>query len=138
MHRFNSHIALGALLAFSAAGTPCLADETPAAQPAASTSTVLNVKVARDKETGQLRAMTAQEEADLKANAKPVAPTIIEIRRPVTTTEYRADGSMTGKLSMADMENLELVRTPDGRSVMQHTDAASTTPAPAAAELPTE
>jgi hypothetical protein len=45
---------------------------------------------------------------------------------------------MTGKLSMADMENLELVRTPDGRSVMQHTDAASTTPAPAAAELPTE
>jgi hypothetical protein len=138
MHRYTTQIALGALVALAAAGTPCLADETPAAQPAASTPTVLNVKVARDKETGQLRAMTAQEEAELNANAKPVAPTILEVRRPVTTTVIRPDGSMTGKLSMANMENLVLATTPDGRTVMRHDDSIAS-PAPAAAtELPAE
>jgi len=138
MHCYTSQIALGALVALAAAGTPCLADETPASQPAASTSTVLNIKVARDKETGQLRAMTAQEQAELKASSKRIAPTAAEIQRPVTTTVYHADGRMTGKLSMADMESLMLVQTPDGKTVLTHGAASATaTPAPAA-ELPTE
>jgi hypothetical protein len=45
---------------------------------------------------------------------------------------------MTGKLSMADMESLMLVQTPDGKTVLTHEAASATaTPAPAA-ELPTE
>jgi hypothetical protein len=136
MHRYTTQIALGALVALFAAGTPCLADETPAAQPAASTPTVLNVKVARDKETGQLRAMTAQEEAELRQSAKFTERNALEVARPVTTTVYHADGRMTGKLSAADSENLMLLQTPDGKAVLTHDDATAT-PAPAA-ELPTE
>lgn len=133
MHPQSSRLAMGALIAVFAAGTPCLADD--AASATAHASTVLNVKVTRDKETGQLRAMTAQEEAELKQSAKKVAPSVIETQRPVTTTVYHADGRMTGKLSMADMEDLVLVRTSDGKTVLTHTP--DTTPAPAA-ELPTE
>lgn len=137
MHRYTSHIALGALVAL-AASTSCLADETPVAQPASSTSTVLNVKVARDKETGQLRAMTAQEEAELKRSAKASAPNAAEIQRPVTTTVFHADGRMTGKLSMENMESLMLVHTPDGKTVLTHDEAAATATPASAAELPTE
>lgn len=143
MHRYTSQIALGAFVALAAAGTPCLADEAPAAQPAAHTPTVLNVKVTRDKETGQLRAMTAQEDAEFRREVKAVGPTIVDAQRPVTTTVYNSDGSMVGKLSMDNMESLMLVRTPDGKLVMTHDEkAAADAAAPAAqapaAELPTE
>ena len=137
MHRHTSKIALGAFVALATAGTPCLADETPATQPAASTSTVLNVKVARDKETGQLRAMTAKEEAELRQSVKAIERNAAEIARPTTTTVYHADGRMTGKLSPEAMESLQLVRTPDGTLVMTHDEAPATAPA-ATAEAPTE
>jgi hypothetical protein len=132
MHRHTSKIALGAFVALAAAGTPCLADESPAAQPAASTSTVLNVKVARDKETGQLRAMTAQEEAELKQNAKAIERNALEIARPATTTVYHADGRMTGKLSPEITESLHIVRAQDGTMVITHDEAAAAAPAPKA------
>jgi hypothetical protein len=137
MHRHTSKIAMGALVALAAAGTPCLADETPAAQPAASTSTVLNVKVARDKETGQLRAMTAQEEAELRQSAKAIERNALEIARPTTTTVYHADGRMTGRLSPEVMESLLMVRAQDGTMVITHDEAAAAAPAPTA-EAPTE
>lgn len=137
MHRHTSKIALSAFVALAAAGTTCLADETPATQPAASTSTVLNVKVARDKETGQLRAMTAQEEAELKQNAKAIERNALEVARPTTTTVYHADGRMTGKLSPEALESLQLERTPDGALVMTHDEASAAAPA-AKTEAPKE
>lgn len=137
MYRQTSKIALGAFIALAAAGTPCLADETPAAQPAASTSTVLNVKVARDKETGQLRAMTAQEEAEMRQNAKAIERNAAEVARPTTTTVYHADGRMTGRLSPEVLESLQLVRAPDGTLVMTHDEASVAAPA-AKTEAPTE
>jgi hypothetical protein len=132
MYRHTSKIAMGAFVALAAAGTTCLADETPAAPAAVSTPTVLNVKVARDKETGQLRAMTAQEEAAFKQAAKSSAPSALETARPVTTTVYHADGRMTGKLSPEVMESLHLVRAQDGTMVMTHDEAAAAAPAPKA------
>jgi hypothetical protein len=139
MYRHTSKIALGAFVALAAAGTTCLADETPAAPAAASTSTVLNVKVARDKETGQLRAMTAQEEAELKQAAKSTQRNALEVARPVTTTVYHADGRMTGRLSPEDTESLLLVRKADGTMVMTHDAAAAADAAPAPkAEAATE
>lgn len=137
MYRQTSKIAMGAFIALAAAGTPCLADEMPASQPVASTSTVLNVKVARDKETGQLRAMTAKEEAEMRQNAKPIERNALEIARPTTTTVYHADGRMTGKLSPEVLESLQLVRTPDGTLVMTHDEASATAPA-AKTQAPTE
>jgi hypothetical protein len=137
MYRHTSRIALGAFVALAAAGTTCLADEAPAAPAAASTSTVLNVKVARDKETGQLRAMTAQEEAELRQSAKAIERNALEIARPTTTTVYHADGRMTGKLSPEVMESLHMVRTQDGTMVITHDEAAAAAPAPKA-EAPTE
>lgn len=137
MYRYTSQIALGAFVALATAGTPCLADESPASQPAASTSTVLNVKVARDKETGQLRAMTAQEEAELKQNAKAIERNALEIARPTTTTVYHADGRMTGKLSPEVMESLHMVRAQDGTIVITHDETAAAAPAPKT-EAPTE
>jgi len=132
MHRHTSKIALGAFVALATAGTPCLADETPAAQPAASTSTVLNVKVARDKETGQLRAMTAQEEAKLRQSAKAIERNALEVARPTTTTVYHADGRMTGKLSPEVSESLHLVRAQDGTMVITHDETAVAAPTPQA------
>lgn len=137
MYRHTSKIAMGAFVALAAAGTTCLADETPAAPAAASTSTVLNVKVARDKETGQLRAMTAQEEAELKQNAKAIERNVLEIARPTTTTVYHADGRMTGKLSPEVTESLHIFRAQDGTMVITHDEASVATPA-SKAEAPTE
>jgi hypothetical protein len=137
MHRRTSKIALGAFVALATAGTPCLADESPAAQPAASTSTVLNVKVARDKETGQLRAMNAKEEAELRQSAKALERNALEVARPATTTVYHADGRMTGRLSPEVSESLHIVRATDGAMVIKHDHAAAAAPAPKA-EAPTE
>jgi hypothetical protein len=123
MHR-SIHVALSAFVALTAAGTPCLAADAPAQPATASASASADIKVARDKETGQLRAMNAREQAALKANAKAVPPNQIELRRPVTTVVYHADGRMTGKLSAATAERLQVVTTADGKAVMTHAPEA--------------
>jgi hypothetical protein len=68
--------------------------------------------------------MNAREQAALKANAKAVPPNQIELRRPVTTVVYHADGRMTGKLSAATAERLQVVTTADGKAVMTHAPEA--------------
>ena len=82
--------------------------------------------------------MTAQEEAELRQAAKSTPPSALEAQRPVTNTVYHADGRMTGRLSMSDMESLKLVQTTDGKTVLTHDEAAPTVTPAAAAELPTE
>ncbi len=138
MHRFTTQFALGAFVALAAAGTPCLADEALAAQPVASSSALSDVKVARDKETGKLRAATAEESAELDAKAKTLAPSVVQIMRPVTTVQMRADGSAVGKRSLDDLDNVVLFKTQDGKTVMQHSDKAIVEAPAATAELPTE
>jgi hypothetical protein len=96
------------------------------------------VKVARDKETGQLRAPTADESAELTRQARTIAPDVLMIRRPVTTVETRADGSKVGKLSPDAMEDLLLETTAGGKSVMRHSDEPVPAAATADAELPLE
>jgi hypothetical protein len=135
MHRIVRPIAAGVIVALGA--TAAMADESASQTPAA-TSSLSSVKVARDKETGQLRAPTREENAELEASAKSIAPTIVELSRPTTTTVVRADGSMTGKLSMENMESLVMTRTPDGNVVIRHEDHAEAAAPAAPAELPTE
>lgn len=95
------------------------------------TGAVSDMKVARDKETGQLRAPTAEESAELAAKAQTIAPNVVVLRRPVTTVQVRADGSAVGKRSLDDMDNLVLTRGADGRAVMRHAGPSSVA-APAA------
>lgn len=135
MHRIVTPLAVGALVALGASAAT--ADESASATSAASSS-LSSVKVARDKETGQLRAPTREEEAELAASAKSIAPTIVELSRPTTTTVVRADGGLTGKLSMENMESLVMTRTPDGNVVIRHDDHADVAVPAAPAELPTE
>ncbi|MGB7738259.1 MAG: hypothetical protein WBM03_04040 [Steroidobacteraceae bacterium] len=138
MQRFTTQLALSAFVALAAAGTPCLANETPAAQPVASSSALSDVKVVRDENTKQLRAPTAEESAALDAKAKKLAPSVVEIQRPVSTVERRADGSMVGKRSLADMDNLVLETSVDGTKLVRHSrDGAAKTPV-ATTALPTE
>ena len=95
---------------------------------AKSAGALSDMKVSRDKETGQLRAPTPEESAALKAKAASIAPNVVVLRRPVTTVEVRPDGSMVGKRSLDDMDNLVLSRTADGKAVLRHSDK----PAPSA------
>lgn len=86
-----------------------------------------DMKVSRDKETGQLRAPTTEEAAELGAKGRSIAPNIVVLRRPVTTVEVRANGSAVAKRSLDDMDNLVLTRTADGRAVLRHADKSAPT-----------
>ena len=138
MHRFNSKLALGGFIALCVAGAPSLAEDAAALQQTASSSALSDVKVVRDQDTKQLRAPTAEESAALDAKAKTLAPTVVEMQRPVSTVESRADGSMVGKRSLADMDNLVVETTADGTTVMRHSDEAVHEVPTATTELPQE
>src|SRR5690349_15409389 len=89
--------------------------------------TVVNVgggldamKVVRDKDTGKLRAATSEEIVEMSANASKLPPSILTLSRPVTTVITRADGSVTVRRSLEDMDALVAVRTADGKIVLRH------------------
>ena len=132
-----SAFALAALVAapaFAEDAAPVPEDTGPA---------VSDMKVARDKDTGKLRAPTAQESAELDAKSRSLAPSVVVLNRPVSTVEYRSDGSAVGKRTLDDMDDLTLTRTPDGKNVLSHSeDSAATTdegaPTAPAQELPKE
>jgi hypothetical protein len=92
--------------------------------PANAANALDDMKVARDKETGQLRSLTQEEETALKVRAKAssFAPNVVVVRRPSTTVEIRADGSVVGKRSLEDMDNIVATRTADGKTVLRHSD----------------
>lgn len=104
----------------------------PVSVPTKATGAMSDMKVARDKETGQLRAPTAEESAALSTKARAIAPNVVVISRPVTTVQVRADGSVVANRSLDDMDNLVLTRGFDGRAFMRHA-GPSTVVAPAAA-----
>lgn len=97
------------------------------AVPAKSAGALSDMKVSRDKETGQLRAPTPEENAALDAKARTIAPNVVVLRRPVTTVEVRPNGSAVAKRSLDDMDNLVLSRTADGKAVLRHSDKPALT-----------
>lgn len=103
-----------------------LADDAKPAQ-ANAASALSDMKVARDKETGDLRTPTAEESAALRAKAFSFVPNVVVVRRPVTTVEIRTDGSAVAKRSLEDIDNLVLTRTTDGKAVLRHTDKPAPT-----------
>jgi len=114
-----------ALVAF-AAGVVRADDVKPV--PTKAANALSDMKVARDKETGELRTPTPEESAALDAKGHTFAPNVVVVRRPITTVEVRADGSAVAKRSIDDLDNLVLTRTADGKAVLRHSDK----PAPAA------
>ena len=107
------------------AGIALAGDARPA--PAKPAGALDDMKVSRDKETGALRAPTADENAALRAKEFSFAPNVVVVRRPVTTVEIRANGSAVAKRSLEDIDNLVLTRTADGKSVLRHSDKPAPT-----------
>ncbi len=141
MITFKSTMGVAALAALTAMAGPGYADEpatAPAAAPAAASSTLSDMRVVRDKETGQLRAPTREESAEIDAMPRKSSTNVVVVSRPVSTVEARSDGSLVGKRSLDDMENLVMEKTADGKTVLRHGDEVTPTTPAAQAELPTE
>lgn len=130
MNRRLKHFMLAAYSALILVPAMGFAGDSASA-PTNATGALSDMKVARDKETGQLRAPTAEESAALAAKARTLAPNVVVISRPVTTVQVRADGSAVANRSLDDMDNLMLTRGFDGRAFMHHA-GRSTAAAPAA------
>lgn len=120
-------LALAAGAGLALATSAAYADETKA-PPATSGDTLSDMKVTRDKDTGRLRPTTPEENAAIKASGRSVTPSVLVVRRPVSTAEIRPDGSAVGRRSLSDMDNLTMTRKPDGSVVVSHGEQ----PAPAA------
>lgn len=117
--------ALGAVCAAQAGETPKV---TVVRAPAAVQQAV---KVARDKETGQLRAATPEESAALDAKSVTLPQSMVQIARPTSSIVTRGDGSMTGRLSVDDFDAVIADRAQDGSLRLRHAGKGRTT-APAA------
>lgn len=79
------------------------------------------VKVVKDKETGKLRAATAEEAAQMAARpATRLAPNVVVLSRPTTTIVTRPDGSATIRRSLEDLDSLVAVRRADGKLNVRH------------------
>lgn len=117
-------LALAAGAGLTLATSAAFADEakTPAANAG---DTLSDMKVTRDKDTGRLRPTTPEENAAIKASGRSVAPSVLVVRRPVSTIERRSDGSTVGKRSLADMDNLTMTRKADGSVVLNHGEQAA-------------
>jgi hypothetical protein len=112
-------LTLSACVAVAVVPGVCVADDakvTVVRAPAA----LSDMKVARDKETGQLRALTDSERAELNASGRSIAPNVVVLQRPTTTVEFRSNGSVVAKRSLDDIDNLVMSRTADGKVVMRH------------------
>jgi hypothetical protein len=130
MNRTTRLLALwaGTAVVLSAAGGAA-AEESKVTVIKAGT-TLNDMKVTRDKETGKLRAPTDAEIADLRANKVTIAPHFLDLVRPVTTVEVRADGSAVAKRSLADMDNLVITTGAGGKPVLQHSRSGKAPAAP--------
>jgi len=130
MNRITRMLAVlaGTAVALSAAG---LAGAEESKVTVVKAAPALNdMKVTRDKETGKLRAPTDAELADLQASRVTLAPHILDLVRPVTVLEVRADGSAVAKRSLADMDNLVITTGAGGKPVLQHSRGGKLPAAP--------
>ena len=81
-----------------------------------------SMKVVRDKETGKLRAATPDEIAEMNRQPSNYVPNAAVLSRPVTTVVTRADGGMTVKRSVEDLDSLVASRDANGKLVIRHGD----------------
>ena len=90
------------------------------------------MKVVRDKDTGKLRAATAEEIAAMgNTPASAFAPNVAVVSRPQTTIVTRPDGSATIRRSLDDLDNVVAVKGADGKLKMgHHQGPAATQPLP--------
>jgi len=115
MDRMSKLLALAACTGMAfAAGT---------AQAAESKVTVVNagtdaVKVVRDKDTGRIRAATAEEIEAMGPSR--LAPNIVTLSRPTTTAVTRPDGSTTIRRTLEDLDSVVMERGSDGKFRMRH------------------
>jgi hypothetical protein len=94
-------------------------------------SALNDMKVMRDKETGQLRAATSEEIAAMSQVPSRYAPNVLVLSRPATTTVNHPDGSATVRRSLDDLDSVVATRSADGKLVLRHgkqAAAASTQP----------
>jgi hypothetical protein len=98
-------------------------------------SALSSLKVVKDKDTGKLRAATP-EEADEMAQrpTSRLAPNVVVISRPATTMVSRADGGVTFRRSLDDMDSLIAEKRTDGKLTVRHNGA----PVPSTPNLPKE
>ena len=94
-----------------------------------STNTLSDRKVVRDPVTGLLRQPTTEEDAELRALPQALPPAPLLGRRPTASVERRADGSATGKRTLAQMQNLIVETSPEGKVTIRHGELSSGTPA---------
>ena len=86
------------------------------------------MKVVRDKDTGKLRAATAEEIDEMNAAPRSgYAPNAVMLSRPMTTIVQRADGSATIRRGVDDLDDIVVSKGADGKITMGHKHAAPTT-----------
>ena len=88
------------------------------------------IKVVRDKESGKLRAATAEEIKEMNKQAGGFVPNAVVVSRPSTTFVTRADGGMTVRRSIEDIDSLKVERAADGKLVARHGDKPAAQPLP--------
>ena len=96
------------------------------------------LRVVRDKDTGRLRAATAEEIEAMTANRRAARfmPNVVVQNRPETTIVNRPDGSATIRRSLDDLDSLTASRTADGKLVVRHNGKDEH--APSTSNLPKE
>lgn len=127
-------LASAALLALLAA--PAWADAPPsAADNAATPDGVSSLRVVRDKETGKLRAPTAEEAKAMAAAERAERKASGE--RPVVVRQHPG-GMKSAVLPPEYLSTLKGERQPDGRLKMRHADPADEHASQAPHQLPTK
>ena len=95
-----------------------------------------DMKVGRDKDSGNLRPATPEEIAAMKGQGG--APSVLVQSRPTTTVVVRSDGSAVARRSLDDLDNLVLTRDANGKAVLRHTRKGMPAVQAPAADLPKE
>ena len=114
-------LAVSACTAFALAAGIALADD---------------MKVGRDKDSGNLRPATPDEIAAMKD--KGFAPAVVVQSRPTTTVLVRSDGSAVARRSADDLDNLVFTRDASGKAVLRHVRKGTPAVQAPAADLPKE
>ena len=128
MHRIARMLAVmaSAGVAF-AAGSACAGEVKVTVVKA---SGLDGIKVVRDKESGKLRAATPAEIVEMNKQSSGFAPNAVVVSRPATTFVTRADGGMTVRRSIEDIDSLKVERGANGKLHAHHGDKPAAQPLP--------
>jgi hypothetical protein len=142
MPEMKTRVIAASIAALGLAASAAQASEPTGTEAAPAGSDSQALRVVRDKQTGKLRAPTADElkamqaaeRAERRARGLPESPQ----SQPLVVTRH-ADGMLSAKLGPEYMMTLKGERQPDGSMRRFHEDGTTHEPAPAAHnDLPTE